>query len=598
MLLLGGAHPSQRGGSAAPKDVQTQDASEGGANGPATHPFVLVRDQSGLLSTLLGALEHVHSHPMQPVVREHVRGVLGRMSGRGSGPTNQPQVHSKHLLNAHTGVVAQSIRQNMSAAAAQRAGEESLPLLGWEVDMVRKSLTMGHMVRKDRFNRLSRLREEWQHRDRYTFGNWTQNFTAKRDQQAVKFEGKKHASLVQLPSYLVPPRVYHGLLQYYARTNNFAAALNTYDRMRHNWVSPSFAASLALVDLAVKYMNYDALAHLMRTEALPLSHKSPARRARLWKVLIKGFAKYNSYSNVDTYMRYLLQLLTPQSNTGHHVNQLIASHTGGQSASSSSPPPPAPRTRLPSDAPSRENPIHKRQLDDLWGAWVSRGGANEVLGLWDALRASNSSAQQPTLDVGVNEILDDASIDSFLSGALHRVQAGEVAVGGLSALAAVDAVSALLRYVTRHGLALSSTHVRRIAVDLPLLIAEARRSQSSSADAALAPVARGASEQGLRALLRDNFTSDHTWHAFCDQFNVPDSMRAATEGDDQLSALEQRVRLYEAAWPRSESSKPQTRSEVRAAVLGLMLRSLSTPAGANSVDHAIERLTLASTQQA
>lgn len=618
VMLLAGSHPSQLGAAAdlsaaASSAAASSDAlsTADSSSVDALHPFTLSHDQSGFLSTVLGSVDHVLSHPVKSQVRAHVRAVLNRETG--ASVVRLPRLMSRRLFDAHTGFVATTRHENQQREEARRAGSP-VPLKGWQIKEVRSSLKLGRLVAQKRRSRMQRLHGEWKHRDRYMFNMWEKGqFNPKDTTAALQLRPDGHSSLVQLPSYLIPPRTYHGLLRYFARTNNLAGALDVYNRMRHSWVSLSFDAALDLVELAVKYMNYSVLATLMEREALPLSRTSHSRRARLWHVLIRGFARYNSYSNVDTYMRYLLRLLTPVSHVDYQLRTLLAAHAGvaDEPADTTLSPPPSVRDRRSARVLADATPIHKRQLDELWSAWVARGGANEVLALWDTLRASAASfpdhhelalqEQQrdgntpavsapvsfPRLDVPIDALLDDVSIDAFLAGALHRVRAGESPSSGLHGLASLDAVAGLLRHLAKFGRKLNDAHIRRIAADLPILVIESRKVVPGSP---LPPVQKGASEHSLRMLMRDNFTSDAAWRNFCATFHVAPELEAISNNEDtDLTAMERRVALHAAAAERP-STTLRTRAEVRTAVLAAMLRSLNQRTSTGGIEYAAQVL--------
>lgn len=620
VMLLAGSHPSQLGVGADLSGAASTAATSGTSDALSTtessggvlHPFTLSHDQSGFLSTVLGSVDHVLAHPVKTTVRAHVRAVLKRETG--ASDVRVPRLVSQRLMGAHAGFVATSHRMHQRRDEARRAGSP-VPLKGWQIKEVRSTLALGRKVAQQRRVRMQRLHGEWKHRDRYMFNSWEKGqFNPTDTTAALQLRPDAHSSLVQLPSYLIPPRTYHGLLRYYARTNNLAGALDVYNRMRHSWVSLSFDAALDLVELAVKYMNYSVLATLMEREALPLSRASHSRRARLWHVLIRGFARYNSYSNVDTYMRYLLRLLTPVSHTDFQLRTLLAAHAGvaDEPADTTLAPPPSVRDRRSARALDA-TPIHKRQLDELWAAWVARGGANEVLALWDTLRASAAAFPEhhelalqeqqrepntaagaistpvsfPRLDVPIDTLLDDVSIDSFLAGALHRVRAGESPSSGLHGLASLDAVCALLRHLAKFGRKLSEAHVRRIAADLPILVIESRKVVAGSP---MPPVLKGASEQSLRMLMRDNFSSDAAWRNFCRTFHVAPELEAISNNEDSdLTAMERRVALHAAAAERP-STTLRTRAEVRTAVLAAMLRSLNERTSSSGIEYAAQVL--------
>jgi hypothetical protein len=619
--------------------------------GGALLPFETVRDQSGLLASLLGALEYVHSHPVRREVQRHARALVDRYTGVKPLPT----LFSQRLLAARVGLTSERIVQSVEAP------RPAMWLSGQRVVKVRSMLRRTQRLQQERDHRLASMHEQWRERDKHVFRRLALPHSYS---ESVRYAAKNPAvSFEQVPAFVVPSRAYNGLLRYYDASNNFASALVTYERMRHAHVSPSFDGAMALVSLAGKFSNDEALAHFVTREALPLSRHSTIRRAQLWHTLTRNFARFNSYSNADVYMRYLLDMLLrvlpsevkqadsaqappPDRNRAPGIDGDLMDPFPSSSSSSSG-----------GDAANVAASARKKQLDALWRAWASRGGVSEIMMLWNSIRdAARGKQQSSTTATAVKEtavVLDDASVTAVLAGVLHRSSGGDALSADpslrRSGEEAARDVSEVLRHLARHGVPLAEEHVRRIAVDLPLFVAEARQVVPASAAAptfsipyfpssAPAVVAPDTEARLWATLQRDNFASEAAWTEFCARNGVTPALqhsalsaaatttaatlpgssagsraaanaRAAADAVVSEVPIESlRAQLLAAAEandaarlfgtttavspssPSSPSPPPPTRSAVRATVLSVLLRIFNESVGTRGVDRAIDYL--------
>jgi hypothetical protein len=620
--------------------------------GGALLPFETVRDQSGLLASLLGALEYVHSHPVRREVQRHARALVDRYTGVKPLPT----LFSQRLLAARVGLTSERIVQSVEAP------RPAMWLSGQRVVKVRSMLRRTQRLQQERDHRLASMHEQWRERDKHVFRRLALPHSYS---ESVRYAAKNPAvSFEQVPAFVVPARAYNGLLRYYDASNNFASALVTYERMRHAHVSPSFEGAMALVSLAGKFSNDEALAHFVTKEALPLSRHSSARRAQLWHTLTRNFARFNSYSNADVYMRYLLDMLL----------RVLPSEV--KQVNSAQAPPPD-RNRAPGIDGDLMDPFptpsggeatgvaasaRKKQLDALWRAWASRGGVSEIMMLWNNIRDAARGKQQPSTtavtaaatanhEVQAAGMLDDASVTAVLAGVLHRSSGGDALSADpslrRSGEEAARDVAEVLRHLARHGVPLAEEHVRRIAVDLPLFVAEARQVVPASAAAPTfsipyfpssspAVVAPDTEARLWASLQRDNFASEAAWTEFCARNGVAPALqhsalsaaatttaatlpggsagsraaanaRAAADAVVSEVPIESlRAQLLAAAEANdaarmfgttagvpsspSSTSPPPTRSAVRATVLSVLLRIFNESVGTRGVDRAIDYL--------
>jgi len=632
-------------------------------------PFETVRDQSGLLASLLGVLEYVHSHPVRPELQRHARALMDRLAseqaasvGGGANMRPLPSLFSRRMLLAREGMTSQRILERLQAEDASEGHQMS----GKEVVLVRSQLRRSQQAHEERSRRLDSLHSSWMQRDRAMFGKWSP-LGSFRERDLRRAALSASVSLEQVPAFVVPPSAYHGLLRYYEGANQFGAALQVYERCRHAHVSLSFDAALALVSLAGKFGNDELLAHFVSTEALPLSRHSAPRRARLWAVLSRSFARFNSYSNVDVYMRYLLDVLTrvlPRDVQLVDGALAPASHTNRAPGIGSDMMDPFPSASGPAgswatststemegmgmeedEATTTGRDVQasarKRQLDELWQAWASRGGVTEMVQVWSSIRARMAALPlradgSTSTGASGGVVLDDASVSAVLAGVLHRSPGGDALAAdpslSRSGEEAASDIAELLRHLARFGVPLAPEHVQRIAVDLPLFVAASRVRATS-------PVQPGsweadAAEEALWASLqRDSFASEASWAEFCARNGVPPAVRqsalsaaspaevaatgAAEEGLGASSAATQsvealRAQLLAAAGADSAAglfappasgasvaaqSQPTTRSSLRARVLALHLRRFNASVGSEGIDRALDYLDAITQQQ-
>jgi hypothetical protein len=450
-------------------------------------------------------------------------------------------------------------------------------------------MTAASRGHEERVLRSRHLQERWQQRDKEHFGKF-HGASAYHGH----FSGEVSTAVVQVPSYVVPPRTYHGLLRYFAQTNNLPAALVLYERMGYAQVSLSFPAALALVSLAAKHMNYEALAHFVQHEALPLSRHSAPRRAQLWHELTDGFARFNTYSNVDSYMRYMLRLLTglvPAADSPAAASARDAAPQSNALLGDLDALDPFPSSASGAAGLASAHALRKGALDHLWRMWATRGGSAEILSVWDTLRAQAGER---------GALLDDASVEHFLRGVLRRASPGRAdALGSLSGEAAVLAVADLLRHLAHAGCKLAPSHIQRIAVDLPLFVAHAQRDSTNSHSVqAQSAGLRHRGDAALSDVHIDSFVSEQSWQQFCTAHGLSPAARTqfiAQKSPDAVPAspAEGRTQLLAAIDSSLQDllhAPSAPRSAARVAALARLLHGFNASIGPAGVDHAIDAL--------
>jgi hypothetical protein len=214
----------------------------------------------------------------------------------------------------------------------------------------------------------------------------------------------------------------------------------------------------------------------------------------------------------------------------------------------------------------------KSTLDALWAAWVSRGGAAEVLAAWSTIRS------QPLLPSSATDgpVLTGRSVDAFLEGLMRREQKGRDAVQPLTEEQIVDAAAMLLKHVAQHRLTLSPAQVQRLSVDVPLRLAELRGTERR--DAMQSTFAGGS--RPLRTFAAAN--------------GLPDRLvSAALENGSVVSSESSRQALLDALEESSAGAlavDSVTPSALRAHVIASQLRDLNRAVSDSGVDASIERL--------
>lgn len=544
---------------------------------PATLPST-PSDPHRLLSRVLGTLDFIHSHPERRDVTRAVDWMQRLQHGGGSNGKLTKLGRSARSDKDATILYSRRMAAMGFGRATQRMvgddyGEEQIRHME---NVTRFALTTQGREKRH-FSEVAETSRERQH----------ELFHRRPSARALHANGGQSTGQLQLPVYIIPLSIDQSFILHYAAHNDLPAALRVLDRIRHAGRRPQWEATLALIHLAASSMQTQLLNDIMHQYGLPfitegetnhgsdaafLTHaKIQSRRRQLILTLLRAITHSSvptADGNIHVYMR--------------HVYETMRMLMGMDSNSKHS-------------ATAQHHQHYKRSMDDLWRAWVARGGWSEVLRLWDRMRWKSKMREHRSQSPSLATTIDSSSVDHFLAGLLSSASSSpstsSSTASGLTANQVLDGMNALLHHLVAHNEQLTPAQINLIASELPLTLSLRRPSSSLSSSSATDRV-------------RNTFSTNLAWVRFCQEWGIDHAMRQRIESNAQrMDIVEARKLLTRMATPDKKTAKAAslakltsqpvdrlTPSALRARALMVQLSDLNANIGGAGINRAIDRI--------